>query len=182
MDARAQGIESFWAEKATEESRVHAVKAIRGVLDNIDAYLARDDAAQDSMLEAAYESGLAIAVSRTTADHAMTYGLTKRLGYAHGHACMLTLPHLWRVALIDAHVRPVQERLAGELGLKDACVLSDMLLELLDRLQLMVDVPTDLELLEALARTVNVQRLGNHPQQLSEMQLAHIYARALKMQ
>jgi len=182
MDALAQGIESFWAQKATEESRVHAVKAIRGVLDNIGAYLAGDQAAQDALLEAAYESGVAIATSRTTAAHAMSYGLTKRLGYAHGHACMLTLPHLWRLAMIDAQVRPVQERLAQELGLADAQELYDTMMSLLKRLQLAVDVPNDLELLEALVRTVNVQRLGNHPQRLSEMQLAHVYAQALRIQ
>lgn len=182
MDALAQGIESFWASGATEDSRGHAVAAVRGVLEHIDAYLAGNDAAQEGMLAAAYESGVAIATSRTTAAHAMSYGLTKRLGYAHGHACMLTLPHLWRLALVDEQVRPVQERLARELGLADAWALSDVLLDLMKRLQLMVNVPTDLELLEALAATVNVQRLGNHPQQLSEMQLAHIYAQALRMQ
>ena len=182
MDALSQGIESYWALKATEDSRVHAVRAIRGVLDNIGAYLVGDEDAQDALLEAAYESGVAIATSRTTAAHAMSYGLTKRLGYAHGHACMLTLPHLWRLAMIDGQVRPVQERLAGELGLADAHALYETMMSLLERLQLAVDVPNDLVLLEALARTVNVQRLGNHPQRLSEMQLAHVYAQALRMQ
>lgn len=182
MDALAQGIESCWAQKATEDSRVHAVTAIRGVLDGIDAYLAGDEAAQDAMLNAAYESGVAIATSRTTAAHAMSYGLTKRLGYAHGHACMLTLPHLWRLALADAQVRPVQERLAGELGMARPEEMADRLMELLNRLELTVRVPKDAQLLAALAATVNVQRLGNHPQRLTEAQLTRVYAQALQME
>lgn len=182
MDALAQGIESCWAQKATEDSRRHAVEAVRGVLDNIDAYLAGDEAAQDALLRAAYESGVAIATSRTTAAHAMSYGLTKRLGYAHGHACMLTLPHLWRLALTDARVCPVQERLARELGMARPEELAERLTTLLDRLELTVCVPKDMQLLAALAATVNVQRLGNHPQQLTEAELTQIYAQALQME
>ena len=182
MDALAQGIESFWAKKAMEDSRVHAVRAIRGVLDNIDRYIAGDAAAQDALLEAAYESGVAIATSRTTAAHAMSYGLTKRLGYAHGHACMLTLPHLWRLALTDAQVRPVQERLAGELGLTRPEELAERMLALLDKLSLTVEVPQDAQLLADLASTVNVQRLGNHPQALTDEQLRRVYALALRME
>ena len=52
-------------------------------------------AAADAMLHAAWESGRAIALTRTTAAHAMSYQITKRLGLAHAHACMLTLPILW---------------------------------------------------------------------------------------
>ena len=182
MDALAQGIESYWAQKATEDSRAHAVTAIRGVLDHIDAYLAGDEAAQDALLNAAYESGVAIATSRTTAAHAMSYGLTKRLGYAHGHACMLTLPHLWQLALADARVCPVQERLARELGMARPEEMAERLTTLLDRLELTVRVPQDASLLAALAATVNVQRLGNHPQRLTEAQLAQVYAQALQME
>lgn len=56
MDALAQGIESWWAKKATPDSRIHAERAIRGVLDNLTAYLQGDRKAQDEMLHAAYES------------------------------------------------------------------------------------------------------------------------------
>lgn len=86
MDALAQGIESWWAKKATPDSRIHAERAIRGVLDNLTAYLQGDRKAQDEMLHAAYESGVAILTTRTTAAHAMSYQITKKLGAAH--ACV----------------------------------------------------------------------------------------------
>ena len=80
LDALSQGIESYWSRAATEESRVHAYLAILGVLDNLKAYLAGDAHAADEMLEAAYQSGRAIQITRTTAAHAMSYQLTKTGG------------------------------------------------------------------------------------------------------
>ena len=53
LDALSQGIESYWARGATEDSRVHAYLAILGVLDNLKAYLAGDPHAAEQILEAA---------------------------------------------------------------------------------------------------------------------------------
>ena len=171
MDALCQGIESYWAVKATAESRIHAEKAILGVLHNMDAYLAGEAAAADAVLEAAYESGCAIRISRTTAAHAMSYQITKRLGYAHGYACMLTLPHLWR--------RMGNAAVIGELkslmGTADGAALLMGLLAVTDMLP---DTQLDDMLLDALTSSVNVQRLGNHPEPLSAQALREVYVRA----
>lgn len=171
MDALCQGIESFWAVNATAESRIHAEKAILGVMRNMDAYLAGDAAAADSVLEAAYESGCAIRISRTTAAHAMSYQITKRIGPAHGHACMLTLPHLWR------HMgdMPVIRELNALIGTSDGAELLQGLLAATDMLP--DDLPDDATL-DALAASVNVQRLGNHPEKLGKEELRAIYVQA----
>lgn len=171
MDALCQGIESWWAVHANGESRIHAEKAILGVLRNIDAYLAGDAAAADAVLEAAYESGCAIRISRTTAAHAMSYQITKRLGYAHGHACMLTLPHLWR-RMGDA---PVIGELNALMGTADGAALLQGLLCAADMLP--SAMPDDATL-DALAASVNVQRLGNHPQALTTQELRGVYVEA----
>ena len=171
MDALCQGIESWWAVKATPESRSHAECAILGVLRNMDAYLAGDAAAADAVLEAAYESGCAIRISRTTAAHAMSYQITKRLGYAHGHACMLTLPHLWR-HMGDA---PVIGELNALMGTEDGAGLLQGLLCAADMLP--TAMPDDATL-DALAASVNVERLGNHPEKLSTEALRAIYVQA----
>ena len=178
MDALAQGIESFWAAKSTEESRVHAVKAIRGVIFNMSAYLAGEKDAQDAMLVAAYESGCAIAISRTTAAHAMSYQITKRIGPAHGHACMLTLPHLWAHLYRSGRGCETLEALAECIGLPDggsgALLLQGLLLETgLDSREM----PEE-KLLDELAASVNTQRLGNHPEPLTTQELRAIYAAA----
>ena len=171
MDALCQGIESFWAVKATAESRIHAEKAILGVLRNMDAYLAGDAAAADAVLEAAYESGCAIRISRTTAAHAMSYQITKRVGPAHGHACMLTLPHLWR-HMGDA---PVIHELNALMGTSDG---ADLLLGLLAATDMLPAAMPDDATLDALAASVNVERLGNHPEKLSKEELRAIYVQA----
>ena len=171
LDALCQGIESFWAVKSTPESRVHAAKAILDVLHNIDAYLAGDADAAEAVLEAAYESGRAIGISRTTAAHAMSYQITKRIGYAHGHACMLTLPWLWK-QLAGA---PVLAALNGLMGVENG---ANLLLGLLAALDMLPDARIDDALLDALTASVNAQRLGKHPQALSQEMLRRIYAQA----
>ena len=171
LDALCQGIESFWAVKAAPESRIHAEKAIRGVLRNIEAYLAGDAAAADAVLEAAYESGRAISISRTTAAHAMSYQITKRIGYAHGHACMLTLPWLWK-HLGDAPI------LADLNRIMDTADGSELLLGMLAALDMLLDVQVDDASLDALTASVNTQRLGNHPEPLTAKELRAIYVQA----
>ena len=171
MDALCQGIESFWAVKATAESRIHAEKAILGVLRNMDAYLDGDGTAADAVLEAAYASGCAIRISRTTAAHAMSYQITKRVGPAHGHACMLTLPHLWR-HMGDA---PVIRELNALMGTPDG---AELLLGLLAATDMLPEEMPDDATLDALAASVNVERLGNHPEKLSQEELRAIYVQA----
>ncbi len=172
MDALCQGIESYWAVNATQESRVHAERAILGVLRNFDAYLAGDATAADAVLEAAYESGCAIRISRTTAAHAMSYQITKRVGPAHGHACMLTLPHLWR----HMGEAPVIAELNALMGTADG---AELLQGMLCAADMLPDVMSDDATLDTLAASVNTQRLGNHPEPLSTAELRAIYVQAL---
>ena len=179
MDALCQGIESYWAASATRESRIHAEKAIRGVVCNISAYLAGEPAAQDALLEAAYESGLAITVSRTTAAHAMSYQITKLMGPAHGHACMLTLPHLW-AHLYESGAQPeLLEKLAEILGLPNGLYGSVLLQGLLLEMGLEPTAAPEAALMERLVASVDTQRLGNHPEKLTVEDLRAVYTAAL---
>ena len=179
MDALCQGIESYWAVKATAESRIHAEKAILGVLHNMDAYLAGEAAAADAVLEAAYESGCAIRISRTTAAHAMSYQITKRLGYAHGYACMLTLPHLWNHLFESGKAAETLTELSVEMGLHSSGFYGGPLLQgLLAETDMLPDIMPDDATLDALAASVNTQRLGNHPESLTPAELREIYVHA----
>ena len=127
LDALCQGIESWWARAATEDSRVHSFLAVRGVLDNLKAYLAGDPHAAEEMLDAAYQSGRAIFTTRTTAAHAMSYQITKLLGPAHGHACALTLPVLWDMLTENEETRPMMADLAEKMRLGDPLMGSRLL-------------------------------------------------------
>ncbi|MDO5435354.1 MAG: phosphonoacetaldehyde reductase [Clostridia bacterium] len=178
LDALAQGIESYWANGATSDSRVHAFLAVIGVLDNLKAYLAGDPHAAQKMMEAAHESGRAINISRTTAAHAMSYQLTKKLGYAHGHACFLTLPILWERLNANGEAAPLLTEMSALMRLGSPLMGPKLLLGILYDLDMMPgNVPNE-ELLDELAASVNTQRLGNHPEQLTKDDLKVIYRRA----
>ncbi|MCH5287083.1 MAG: phosphonoacetaldehyde reductase [Christensenellaceae bacterium] len=179
MDALCQGIESYWAKGATEDSRVHAYLAILGVLDNLRAYLAGDPHAQDEMLEAAYRSGRAIQVSRTTAAHAMSYQLTKKLGYAHGHACMLTLPYLWEHLAAREDALPIVMEIADRMRMGNEAMVPRLLKGMMIDLEMEPKGVPDAATLDELADSVNPERLGNHPETLTREELRRIYARAL---
>lgn len=175
LDALCQGIESWWAKGATDDSRVNAYLAVLGVLDNLKAYLAGDPHAAEEMLDASFQSGKAIAVSRTTAAHAMSYQITKRMGLAHGHACMLTLPVLWDQLLGVEEMKEPMRELAAMMHLGDPQMGSKLLKGLLYDLEMEIPPMPDEETLNALADSVNQERLSNHPVPLTREEIKRIY-------
>lgn len=178
LDALCQGIESYWAKGATDDSQVQAYLAIIGVLDNLRAYLAGDAHAAEAMMDAAYRSGRAIQISRTTAAHAMSYQITKRLGLAHGHACMLTLPILWDKMIDCTDCLPVLMDLSQKMRLGSEYMGSRLLAGILIDLGLEPEAMPDEATLDALADSVNPERLSNHPMTLTRDELKKIYRRA----
>lgn len=179
MDALCQGIESWWAVGATAESRVHAEAAIRGTLEHILPYLAGDKAAAEQMLQASYRSGEAIQISRTTAAHAMSYRLTHHLGIAHGHACAVTLPVLWELMLQDTAQASTLQGLSRAMGLADPAQGPRLFRGLMLTIGLDAPAMPSPAVLDDLATSVNAQRLGNHPQRLTQEALREVYIRAM---
>ncbi len=96
-DALCQAIESLLAKKSTLISRNHSSRSIKIILKNLRPYLKRGDKRSTTeMLKAANLSGRAIAISETTAPHALSYGFTAFYKVSHGHAVSLTLPIIIR--------------------------------------------------------------------------------------
>jgi alcohol dehydrogenase len=88
--------------------------------------------ARRKMAEAALLSGLAIAHTRTSLAHSMSYPVTVNFGLPHGLACALNLP---AVLDFEAHSRhDGLETLAARLGLEGAPSLGRHLRELFERL------------------------------------------------
>ena len=178
LDALSQGIESYWCRGATDDSRVHAYLAVLGVLDNLKAYLAGDPHAAEEMLAASYQSGKAIQITRTTAAHAMSYQLTKTMGYAHGHACMITLPVLWEMAGEHEEMLPVLGDLAAKMRLGSWQVVPKLLRGILYDLGMEMPGMPGRETLEKLVSSVDPERLGNHPAAMSADDVRNAYIRA----
>ena len=179
LDALAQGIESYWSRGANDDSRVHAYLAIIGVLDNLKNYLNGDPHAAEEMLDASYQSGKAIQITRTTAAHAMSYMLTKRMGLAHGHACMITLPILWEMMQEKEEMQDTLRDISEKMRLGDIRMAPKLLKGILYDLEMDIPPVPDEETLDELAGSVNVERLNNHPVTMTKDEIKTAYRRAM---
>ena len=179
LDALAQGIESYWSRGANDDSRVHAYLAIIGVLDNLKNYLNGDPHAAEEMLDASYQSGKAIQITRTTAAHAMSYMLTKRMGLAHGHACMITLPTLREMMQEKEEMQDTLRDISEKMRLGDIRRAPKLLKGILYDLEMDIPPVPDEETLDELAGSVNVERLNNHPVTMTKDEIKTAYRRAM---
>ena len=179
MDALAQGIESYWCAAANDDSRVHAYLAILGVLDNLKAYLEGDPHAADEMLDASYQSGKAIQITRTTAAHAMSYQLTKTFGIAHGHAVMLTLPTLAEMMAENEEMAGTMQELSRLMRLGDPLMIPRLLRGIMEDLELTLPPYPDDATIDMLTDSVNAERLANHPVKLSRSDIRNVFRRSL---
>jgi len=93
-DALSQAIEAYWAVKHNPVADQHALAAIPEIMRNLRLAVEKPDdvAVREAMAEASMLAGKAIAHTRTTAVHSVSYPLTTLYGIPHGHACALTLP------------------------------------------------------------------------------------------
>ena len=112
FDALAQAIEAYWNIKATKESDELALKAIeyiyKPLLDIIQEN--QDEGrARKSLMSGANLAGQAINYTRTTMPHAMSYTLTSKYKYPHGHAVALTFPYFF-----DYYVKVTSQNYMGK--------------------------------------------------------------------
>jgi alcohol dehydrogenase len=188
IDALCQSIESLWATGGTVRSRSFARTALALSIENLPSFVAdAGGPAAEGMALGSHLAGRAIDISKTTAAHALSYGITKRHGVSHGHAVALSMgPFLARHATAEAddlrpgadpdeHAAAVREILHS-FGVNDgdAChraftgLLSGIGLE--PRLSRLVG---DADL-DALVRVVDPARLGNDPLRLGPERLESV--------
>jgi alcohol dehydrogenase len=194
IDAVCQAIESLWATGATPQSREHARVALTHLLPAIEGFvLDPSEATAIELSLGSHIAGRAIDISKTTAAHALSYGITKRHGVSHGHAVALTLGH-FVVAHASAdpddlrdEVDPVDHtatmtEIIGILGATDGAGARDRFLQLIDRIGLantLADVGVaDERERSQLAAAVNVERLSNNPVRFDRDGLAGILEQA----
>jgi alcohol dehydrogenase class IV len=177
LDALCQAIESMWAKEATNESREYAKEATNIILQNVDRYLlekSEDMEIMYSMLKAANLSGKAINISKTTAAHAMSYKLTSIFGIAHGHAVALCLPHVWE--------NMFENNLMQRDIFDNPKQIFDMVTGLFNKLNIHQKFEYSEDTIQKLVASVNLQRLNNHPIELSANILREIYCKVLANQ
>ena len=194
IDAVCQAIESLWATNATAESRVDARRSLDLGLDNLEAFVHDPTStAAEGMALASHLAGRAINISKTTAPHALSYGITKRHGISHGHAVAMTLG-----AFLEAHAqaddaelqpdvdpdahRAVMHEILRALGATDGPSARGRFVALLDRIGLEPHLAaagiSDRGEIGVLADNVNLERLSNNPVRFDRSTLRGILERA----
>ncbi|MBU1179913.1 phosphonopyruvate decarboxylase [Patescibacteria group bacterium] len=189
LDALAQAIEAYWAVRSTDESDNYAEEAIKilapaidKVMSNPQSRAVRADLARGSLL-----AGKAIAITRTTAPHALSYPLTIFFKVAHGAATGLLLSYLFSynyeltardcqdkrgVKFVKGRLEQLAELLVGEKNIKKA---TRFLEELISRGPNFLLQDIDLRDIEKLISAVNIQRLNNNPRSLAKEDIEKIY-------
>ncbi len=188
-DALCHAIESYWSINSTDESKSYCREALKGILGNMDGYLANTEDGNAGMLMAANMAGKAINITQTTAGHAMCYKITSLFGVAHGHAAILCDRVLfpWMINNIDKcvdlrgeeYLKCTLDEIGVALGGVDALTGSEKFLELFCKLEL--DIPTATEVQhQELKVSVNPTRLKNHPIKLDLDVIDDLYYKILR--
>ena len=173
LDALSHAIESMWSVRSTDESRELSRRAIKTVIDAMEGYVSGDSGCAEKMMNAAFTAGRAINITATTAGHAMSYMLTKMYGLPHGHAVSLCLPEVWRYIAENtdkcsdsrgcSHLQQILSELPELLGCADTDSAIAFLRELPEKLRLAAPADIKPENIDALAASVNPERLRNTP-------------------
>jgi alcohol dehydrogenase len=180
IDAVAQAVESLWATGATDRSRRFARHALRHLLQHLEPFVAEaPPVTARGMAIGSHLAGRAIDLSRTTAAHALSYGLTTGYGISHGHAVALTLgpfiaahaaarPDDLRPEVHPATHAAVMAEILDRLGAGEPAEAQQRFAELLGRIGLEPRLSvaagvTTAEQRAALVEGVNLERLGNNP-------------------
>ena len=161
IDAMTQAVESLWNRNTDASSKKFAALALQYLLEALPVFV--DEKVMDldkKVLWAAHLSGRAIAITRTTGCHALSYYLTSKHGVAHGQAVAFFVPLFFEYnAPADLSqifqvlkVANANEAAAKMKNLIAACGLATRFSEL----GLQVDV-------DALISSVNAERFANNP-------------------
>ncbi len=191
MDAFSQAIESYWSPFSTNESRSYAKFAIENLVDMLDSYIfsAPDLESASTVMQASYFAGRAIAITRTTAPHAMSYKLTSEFGIAHGHAVALSLIQVWKY--MNVHINETTDERGPEYFKNTLCEISSFIgqntledgvlfyADIVKKMGLDSPITNDPSKVDFLASSVDVSRLKNNPVPLKYENLRDFYSKIL---
>ena len=195
FDALTQGVEAFWASSTTPQAQEYATASIRYALNNMyNAVHTPNPGNRYHMAQAAYLSGLALNITRTTIPHALGYHLTKFYGVPHGHAVALTVPYCFRLSLDPAlpvntpvgregHVENMRKltTLLGQETSEDCFVFWRNLLAACGLAPTLQDVGVDSEdKVRALVGSMNMARMKNHPVDIPAEMLIQEFLKEIK--
>lgn len=189
LDALCQGMESLWSLHATEESKAYGEEAVHLLLQHKESFLANENEGLSAVLLGANLSGRAIQITKTTAPHGMSYGITSLFHLPHGHAVALCFLEVWcfmTEALVAEPNLPQKTRLTGLFNQWDclfhgATSAQNEFRSLLTAWDMLPPPKATTEQIKSLTSTVNVERMRNHPIALTKTNIHEIYKRIFIM-
>ena len=200
LDALSHAMEAIWSKYSNEDSRAYGQKAISLILMNYKAYLSLENEKDaknlggavalegpseqvlEDVAEAANLAGKAIAVTKTTAGHALSYKL--------GSICQL--PHGLATAMVNRALYPFMCREKNRMTDPENLLFlakcfsaeteeegAKRYLEILEDLEILPNLSVKEGDLENLVAAVNPERLSNHPIALREEDIGLLYKEIL---
>jgi alcohol dehydrogenase class IV len=181
VDALIQSVESYWSISSTVESKNFARQSMILCKENIRQYVAANNPiSAEKMALAAYLSGKAINISKTTLAHALSYAFTACHKIPHGHAVALSI-----AGLFEGNKKTDPTNCNDKRGVE---YVRDTLFEMenilgedyFDILFSEISLETNLVKLgitniENLIKEVNPDRLKNNPRSFSEEELKGLF-------
>lgn len=185
FDALSQAIESYWSKFATKESKEYSSNAIRLILSNLEASIIQPNAEnRKEIVKAAYLSGCAINITKTTAPHAISYSLTSHFGIPHGHAVASLLG---QTAVVSYDIcTDKQKAIFHEIFEMFNCATSMKFCKKWRGLMLMCGLETKLGKLGvsnkdviSIVNSINIERMKGHPVTLGQNLIKIIVEKSL---
>lgn len=188
LDALCQSIESYWSVNSTEESKEYASLSIDILLNNLENAVNGDLSAKDKASDAAYLSGKAINISKTTAPHAISYPITTHFGLPHGHAVAITLGSFFEInnktnveyndPRGEIYVKKIMQELYQKFGVRTAEECKIVWKAFTKKLKVDIDKKNNGLLsataVEKIKNGVNVERLNNNPVKITDELITQI--------
>jgi alcohol dehydrogenase class IV len=186
FDAIAQSIESLISVKSNKLSVAFAKKSLQLSLESYVNFVNRPNLLNGNKMSlAANISGRAIAISKTTAPHAISYPFTAHFGIPHGHAVALTLDKLLLFNFQNAKLAKVNFDLLSRYKLIFNLTKTKNigeLVEFIKQLKRLSGLEDNLKLLginlkkekNKILSGVNEQRLSNNPVKLESKDIIPI--------
>ena len=192
LDAISQSIESAWAVAATLESQELSYLALRLCMNSFREYLNANNSleAAQSMIEASNLAGQAINISKTTAAHAWSYGVSMRHDIPHGHAVWTTLPQIFELhssgldlEINDSrgfqHLNKTMNKLRHIMAISDGENAIKYFEKLLTSIGVYANLRQHLAIPQLerkiLSDAVNQQRMANNPVAFTDEQVQYIF-------
>lgn len=96
LDTASHLMESMWTGHRRAETYAYSVAGLEYSIVGLKSLVGREQPDYEALSRASVYGGLAIAQSRTSISHSISYPLTLTHGVPHGLACSLALPHIWK--------------------------------------------------------------------------------------